>query len=67
MSNSDIIDYLTGAGIKMLKVVRLSSVNVPNRSFKLSVSPADYEKVFDEELWEEGTRVREWGAHGRPY
>ena len=36
-------------------------------TFKLSVSPADYEKVFDEELWEEGTRVREWGAHGRPY
>ena len=67
VSNSDIIDYLTGAGIKVLKVVRLSSVNAPNRSFKLSVSPADYEKVFDEELWEEGTRVREWGAHGRPY
>ena len=34
VSNSDIIDYLTGAGIKVLKVVRLSSVNAPNRSFK---------------------------------
>ena len=67
VSNGDIIDYLTGAGIKVLKVVRLSSVNAPNRSFKLSVSPADYEKVFDEELWEQGTRVLEWGAHGRPY
>ena len=50
VSNSDIIDYLTRAGIYVLKVVRLPSVNAPNRSFKLSVSPADYEKVFDEEL-----------------
>ena len=32
VSNSDIIDYLTGAGIKVLTVVRLSSVNAPNRS-----------------------------------
>ena len=46
VSNSDIIDYLTGAGIKVLTVVRLSSVNAPNRSFKLSVSPADYEKYL---------------------
>ena len=62
MFNSDIIDYLTGAGIKVLKVVCLSSVNAPHRSFKLSVSPADYEKVFNEELWEEGSRVREWST-----
>ena len=61
------IYYLKGACIKVLKFVRLSSVNAPKRSFKLSVSPADYEKVFDEEFWEEGTRVREWGAHGRSY
>ena len=35
VSNSNIIDYVTGAGIQVLKVVRLSSVNAPNRSFKL--------------------------------
>ena len=59
VSNSDIIDYLTGVGIQVQKGVRVSSVNDPNRSFKLSVSHADYKEVFDEELWEEGTRVRQ--------
>ena len=66
VSSSDAIDYLNGAGIKVLKVTRVSSVSAPTKSFKLSVSPNDFDKVFNDELWEEGTLVREWGAFGRP-
>ena len=66
VSISDITDYLSGAGIKVIKVYCISSVSSHTKSFKLSVSSDDYDKVFNPDLWEEGTRVREWGAHGRP-
>ena len=66
VSISDITDYLSGVGIKVVKVYCLSSVSAHTKSFKLTVSSDDYDKVFNPDLWEEGTRVREWGAHGRP-
>ena len=59
VSNSDIIDYLTGAGIKVLKVVRLSSVNAPHRSFKLSVSLPIMKRYLTKSC---GKRVQEYGS-----
>lgn len=62
VSCSDVIDYLTGAQIKIIHVKQVSSVSAPNKSFKITVCPKDFDKMFDDELWEEGTRLREWGA-----
>lgn len=60
VSSADIADYLTGAGIRVIKLVCLTSVSAPSKSFKLSVSPEHFEAAKDPELYDKGINVREW-------
>ena len=60
---ADIKDYLNGADISIENVFCVSPLSAQTKSFKIIVKPADYSKVFNEDLWNEGTRIREW----KPY
>ena len=54
---------MTGAGISVENVFCVSPLSAQTKSFKLIVKPADYCKVFNEDLWNEDTRIREWSAY----
>ena len=56
----DIKDYLSGAGIHIEHVFCISPLSATTKSFKLIVKPTHYDMVFNADLWNTGTRIRDW-------
>ena len=52
-------DYVTDQGIEILDLVCMSHKDSLSKSFKLTVSNEDYVKLYHEELWPAGARIRQ--------
>ena len=56
---TDVIrDYVSDQGITVLDIRCMSHEDSLSKSFKLTVSNEDYTKLFQEEMWPTGVRIR---------
>jgi len=52
--------HITENGVYVFNVRCVSHVDSYRKSFKVGVKESDLEKMFDETIWAEGIKVREW-------
>ena len=56
----DISDYMKNNGVSVLKIKEISHKEATNKSFRVIIKAADYEKAMSSQFWVEGIKCREW-------
>ena len=56
----DISDYMKNNGVSVLKIKEISRKEATNKSFRVIMKAADYEKAMSSQFWVEGIKCREW-------
>ena len=59
-SEKDMCEWIKEAGAECVRIRQISHKDATNKSFKVCVKAADYDKVMTPEFWGGGIRCRDW-------
>jgi hypothetical protein len=60
VNDSDMKDYVNEQGVTIQSLACVSHPSAKYKSFKLTVPISEYERLFSDEMWPEGIRVRKY-------